>query len=79
MVGATKSSFTPMLVFCILFAVGSAQAQEIWFAPQAAPPDSRLSRAVDFMELFNPDAPWREAASHVKVFKLYASYLSRAP
>src|SRR5579859_1129251 len=57
----------------------SARAQEIWFSPQAAPIGSRLNRAVDFMELFRPDAPWQDAASHIKVFKLYASYLSRAP
>src|SRR5450631_4494865 len=57
----------------------SAQAQDIWFAPPAAPASSRLHRAVDLMDLFKPDAPWQEAASHVKVFKLYASYLSGAP
>jgi len=57
----------------------SARAQEIWFSPQAAPIGSRLNRAVDFMELFRPEAPWQDAASHIKVFKLYASYLSRAP
>src|SRR5450631_4301158 len=57
----------------------SAQAQDIWFAPPAAPASSRLHRAVDLMDLFRTDAPWQEAASHVKVFKLYASYLSGAP
>jgi hypothetical protein len=54
-------------------------SQEIWFAPPAAPEDSRLHRAVDFMDLFSPEAPWQQAASHVKVFMIYGSYLSRAP
>jgi hypothetical protein len=54
-------------------------SQEIWFAPPAAPVDTHLHRAVDFMDLFSPDAPWQQAASHVKVFMLYGSYLSRAP
>jgi len=54
-------------------------AQEIWFAPPAAPVGTRLHRAVDFMDLFSPDAPWQQAASHVKVFMLYGSYLSGAP
>lgn len=56
-----------------------ALCQEIWFAPPAAPVDSRLHRAVDFMDLFSPDAPWQQAASHIKVFMIYGSYLSRAP
>jgi len=59
--------------------VCSARAQEIWFAPPAAPADSRLHRAADLMDLFQPDAPWHDAASHIKVFKLYGSYLSGAP
>jgi hypothetical protein len=57
----------------------SARAQEIWFSPPAAPADSRLHRAADLMDLFRPDAPWQDAASHIKVFKLYGSYLSGAP
>ncbi len=65
--------FTSSLLIC------SARAQDIWFAPPAAPASSRLFRAVDLMDLFNPDAPWQEAASHIKVFALYASYLSGAP
>jgi len=54
-------------------------SQEIWFAPPAAPVETRLHRAVDLMDLFSADAPWQQAASRVKVFMLYGSYLSRAP
>ena len=63
---------------CVVMS-GAVRAQEIWFAPQAAPVGSRLHRASDLMDLFRPDAPWQDAAAHVKVFKLYASYLSGAP
>jgi hypothetical protein len=56
-----------------------AQAQEIWFSPQAAVANSPLHRAADLMDMFKPDAPWQEAASHIKVFKLYASYIGHAP
>jgi len=56
----------------------SARAQDIWFAPPAAPPFSRLHRAVDLMNLFQPEAPWQEAAAHIKVFKLYTSFLTGA-
>jgi hypothetical protein len=65
--------FTSSLLIC------SAQAQEIWFAPPAAPHSTHLHRAVDLMDLFKPDAPWQEAASHVKVFQLAGAYLSHAP
>ena len=77
-----RFGFIPALVwlmFAIIPGIGSARGQEIWFAPPAAPVGTRLNRAVDLMDLFKPDAPWQEAASHIKVFKLYASYLSRAP
>lgn len=66
-------AFSSALLIC------PARAQEIWFAPPAAPPDSRLHRAIDLMDLFKPDAPWQQAASHIKVFELYGSYLSGAP
>ncbi len=67
------------IMFICLQVPPAARAQEIWFAPPAAPEGSRLHRAVDFMDLFSPEAPWQQAASHVKVFLLYGSYLSRAP
>jgi hypothetical protein len=74
----------PVLALLVIAVTGSllsysARAQEIWFGPPAAPSDSRLHRAADLMDLFKPDAPWQDAASHIKVFKLYASYLSGAP
>jgi hypothetical protein len=59
--------------------MASVQAQEIWFAPPTAASDTRLHRAVDLMDLFKPDAPWQQAASHIKVFQIPASYLSHAP
>jgi len=61
------------------FLSSAAVPQEIWFAPPAAPVNTPLHRAVDFMDLFNPDAPWQQAASHVKVFMLTGAYLSHAP
>ena len=67
------------IMFICLQLSPTALSQEIWFGPPAAPVDTRLHRAVDLMALFSPDAPWQQAASHVKVFMLYGSYLSRAP
>jgi hypothetical protein len=57
----------------------SVSATEIWLAPQASVPPSPLNRAADFLDMFDPDAPWQQAAAHVEVFKFYASYLGAAP
>jgi hypothetical protein len=57
----------------------SADAAEIWLNPQASVPPSPLNRAVDFLDMFTPDAPWEKAAQSVKVFKLYASFVGGAP
>jgi len=45
---------------------------EIWFGPASrySTPSSPRPRAVDLMEMFTPNAPWRNAASHVQVFRL---------
>jgi hypothetical protein len=69
----------PAMMLASFLVTGSARAQEIWFAPPAAPAGSPLHRAADLMDLFKTDAPWQEAASHVKVFELYGSYVSGAP
>src|SRR5215467_6878317 len=48
-------------------------ATEVWLGPQSP------KRAVDFLDMFTPDAPWRRAAARVNVFKLYEGYLTSAP
>ncbi|HEY2529191.1 MAG TPA: hypothetical protein VGJ20_14795 [Xanthobacteraceae bacterium] len=45
-------------------AVVPAHAQEIWLAP---------NDAVDRIDMFKPDAPWKNAAAHTQVFKFYAN------
>jgi hypothetical protein len=46
--------------------------QTVWFTPlpSAKHPDGFFG-ATDYMALFNPAAPWRQASSHVAVFKIY--------
>jgi hypothetical protein len=63
----------------MVFASHFASAEQIWFTPQAAPANTPLHSADDFIELFQPNAPWQKAASQVTVFKLYSSYLGHAP
>ena len=41
------------------------RAEDIWLAPPTT--------AVDRLDMFKPDAPWRTAASHTQVFKFYAN------
>jgi hypothetical protein len=52
-----------------------------WFAPLpplAVVPGRSYIGSEDFMDLFKPDAPWQEAASHVQVFKLYGEWVGYA-
>lgn len=52
---------------------------QVWFGP--LPPLEVTSGrpfigSLDFMELFQPEAPWQNAASHVQVFKLFGEWVS---
>ncbi|HET7088577.1 MAG TPA: discoidin domain-containing protein [Anaerolineae bacterium] len=54
----------------------------IWFAP--LPPLSvdegrPFIGAEDFIDLFNPDAPWAQAANRIHVFKLYGEWVGTDP
>ncbi|PZR93434.1 MAG: hypothetical protein DLM68_00915 [Hyphomicrobiales bacterium] len=55
-------------------AAAGPEAATIWFAPRNQPPIP----APDFMNLFQPSAPWPRAASHVKIFKLYPQFVANA-
>ena len=70
------------LICCVLMCpVREARAQEpghtpellIVLAPQAH--YGPFPTAADFMDMFQPDAPWKDAASHVQVFQISMSYL----
>lgn len=53
----------------------------VWFAPLPPLPvvEGRpFTGADDFIELFEPDAPWAEAAERVHVFKLYGEWVGYA-
>jgi hypothetical protein len=53
----------------------SAMAQAIWFSP-----NPRLgNKADDYMDLFQPDAPWQQAASHVQMFEISGHLIMTAP
>jgi hypothetical protein len=60
---------------------GNEQAPpEIWFAPldPFRRPEVGYGGSVDFMQLFEPDAPWANAASYIQVFKLYPQFMRAA-
>ena len=73
----------PAIVACTL-SMASVQAASrdaepiIWFAPldSVFRPWLGYSGAVDYPDLFAVDAPWSNAASHVKVFKIYGTLLT---
>jgi hypothetical protein len=49
---------------------------EVWLGPQGLPPPQPC--ATDFMDMFKSNAPWKDAASHTQVFKLYGGFLMRS-
>jgi len=59
-----------MLMLSLLFSGLSLASQttkaEIWLAPQGLPQSP--SSNVDFMQMFQPNAPWTFTASQTKVF-----------
>jgi len=51
----------------------------IWFAPlppMPTGPGREFIGSEDFMSLFEPDAPWQTAGSHIQVFKLYGEWVA---
>ncbi|HKW99611.1 MAG TPA: hypothetical protein VJN43_17860 [Bryobacteraceae bacterium] len=56
-------------------------AQTIWFAPldPMFRPWANYAGSVDYFDLFTPVAPWQTAASHVQVFKIYATLVDNFP
>jgi hypothetical protein len=72
-------------IICVLAGfTGTAQAQgsgssgqpQIWFSPR--PDSGDHAGAVDFMELFQPNAPWSETASAISAFVLYTPFVQEA-
>ncbi|MGH2607364.1 MAG: hypothetical protein ACRDG5_12300 [Anaerolineales bacterium] len=50
-----------------------------WFAPLPPMPTGAgrpFTGSDDFMALFEPDAPWAEAAARIQVFKLYGEWVA---
>ena len=51
------------------------QPPTVWFAPD----NFLFNGSVDYLDLFNSSAPWAQAASHVRVFKLYQQMVGSLP
>ncbi|MDQ6869729.1 MAG: hypothetical protein M3178_15710 [Pseudomonadota bacterium] len=58
----------------VMPAVAWPKTATVWFTPRNQPPIP----APDFMNLFQPSAPWLQAASHVQIFKLYPQFVNNA-
>ena len=60
----------PLLGLLLLgLSVQPAAPQSIWYVPRWAPPNAPL-HTPDYMDQFEPDAPWQRAASVVDVFEI---------
>jgi hypothetical protein len=61
-------------------ALAALLAVLVWFCPldPLYKPQLGYGGSPEYMALFTPQAPWREAAAHVGVFKLYPQWLEQA-
>ncbi len=64
-------------VLCLVTAMpclgqsAAGKSQLIWFAPRdQGPAGCNCAQAIDYMGLFDANAPWTQAASHVQIFSL---------
>lgn len=48
-----------------------------WFAPLPPQPQGPYDGSDDYMDLFEPEADWEEAAGSIQVFKLYGGWAAR--
>jgi uncharacterized protein (TIGR03437 family) len=57
-----------------------ASAPQVWFCPldPLFRPEVNYGGSPQYMSLFNPSAPWTQAASHVNVFKIYPQWIGSA-
>jgi len=69
----TSRRLTRLAVLIAAAGVLLPAQQTVWFTPlpYAKHPDGSFG-SHDYMNLFSPAAPWQKAASHVRVFKVYA-------
>jgi hypothetical protein len=60
-------------VAAILPSTSRATEPEVWFCPldPAVRQGPGYENVRQYMDLFQPDAPWEQAAAHLKVFKIY--------
>lgn len=67
-------------LFATALAPAPALATDVWLSGVYPPPRDRLAPGgnSDFMALFDPNAPWLRAASHVAVFKAPTLFFERS-
>ena len=68
-----------IIAVCTTPTICMAQLPSIWFAPRCPYPPANVAGAIDLMDLFRPDAPWKRAAVHISVLKLPTQFLSWVP
>jgi hypothetical protein len=56
-------------------AQSSSQTQTIWFCPIIPAAWNNFIGSVDYLDLFDPRAPWTTASSNVQIFKMYTQMI----
>src|SRR4051812_8079944 len=71
-----SSSFSRLAAVMVVGSVLLPGQQSVWFTPvPAGKHPVGYFGSADYMALFRPEAPWRQAAAKVRVFKVYADGL----
>jgi hypothetical protein len=68
-----------MAVLVALFSITPVSAQPIWLAPRGDLPGSGSAGVPDFMDAFQPTAPWMRALPRVNVFVMGERYADTGP
>ena len=69
---STSWTFVPACLLVLMLLISPANAQTVWFSPHS-------TTTADYLDLFKPDAPWKNAASHISVIGVPAEFLTKTP
>ena len=72
-----RIAFVLVILLAAMLPVSSAGAQTFWFAPQdpIVVQQAKQTDPADYMDLFKPEAPWKEGATELSVFAVSTQFV----
>jgi hypothetical protein len=62
-------------IAAVCSAQSPSQAQTFWFCPIIPATWNNFIGSVDYLDLFDPGAPWTAASSRIQIFKMYTQMI----